>query len=111
MLLGGTGDTTTPTSSFIEVFDAIASEDGQGGLLAELDGGTHNSEAWGVDESGDTLGWEEAQGFNFGKYQRITELWWDFHLNGRAASGRRLKRILDQDPWDTQYAFTEDFDL
>jgi hypothetical protein len=111
MLLGGTGDTTTPTSSFMEVFHAIASEDGQGGLLAELDGGTHNSEAWGVDEFGDTLGWEEAQEFNFGKYQRVTELWWDFHLNGHAASGRRLKRILDQDPWDTQYAFTEDFDL
>ena len=53
MLLGGKDDTTTPTDSFEEVFYAIA--DGQGGLLAELDGGSHNSEAWGVDEFGVTL--------------------------------------------------------
>jgi predicted esterase len=111
LLFGGTGDTTTPASSFVEVFDAISSEGGKGGLLAELEGGTHNSEAWGVDEFGVTLGWEEAQEFNFGEYQRVTELWWDFHLNGHAASGRRLKRLLDRDPWDTQYAFTENFNL
>jgi dienelactone hydrolase len=80
MLLGGTDDTTTPTDSFEEVFFAIA--DGQGGLLAELDGGSHNSEAWGVDEFGATLGWEEAQEFNFGVYQHVTELWWNLHLNG-----------------------------
>jgi hypothetical protein len=34
------------------VGDCIA--DGQSGLLAELDGGSHNSEAWGVDEFGVT---------------------------------------------------------
>ena len=97
MLLGGTEDTTTPTSSFLEVFYAV--REGQGGLLAELIGGNHNSEAWGVDEEGDALGWEEAQEINFGEYQRVTELWWDFHLNGNARSEQRLNQVLDRGPW------------
>ncbi len=107
MLLGGTNDTTTPTDSFEEVWLDIQSN-GQGGLLAELDGGTHNSEAWGVkvvDEEEETLGWEEAQEVNFGEYQRVTELWWDFYLNDNARSRRKLQRLFDQDPswelWET----------
>jgi len=114
MLLGGTADTTTPTSSFQEVFDAIDDEDDKGGLLAELEGGTHNSEAWGSTFDGDeetTMKWEPAQEVNFGRYQHVTELWWDFHLNDNPRSGRQLKRLLDRDPWDTQYAFTDDFEL
>jgi hypothetical protein len=108
MLLGGTDDTTTATDSFEEVWLAIQSN-GQGGLLAELEGGTHNSEAWGVDEFGVTLGWEEAQEINFGKYQRVTELWWDFHLNGNARSGQQLQRLFDRDPsWEWWY--TDGFD-
>jgi dienelactone hydrolase len=113
MLLGGTADTTTPTSSFLEVFYAVT--ESQGGLLAELDGGTHNSEAWGstFDENGEetTMGWEDAQKVNFGLYQAVTELWWQFHLNDNSRSGRQLKRLLDRDPWDTEYAFTDDFEL
>jgi predicted esterase len=95
LLLGGTEDTTTPTSSFVEVLYAV--QEGQGGLLAELEGGTHNSEAWGVDETGDTLGWEEAQELNFGEYQRVTELWWDYYLNENARSGQQLQRLFDRD--------------
>ncbi len=114
MLIGGTDDTTTPTSSFLAVWDAIQSN-GQGGLLAELDGGTHNSEAWGVtvDVYGNetTMESEQAKEVNFGRYQIVTELWWDFHLNGNERSGRTLKKLLDKDPWDTKYAFTEDFEL
>jgi hypothetical protein len=99
LLLGGTGDTTTPTSSFVEVLYAV--QKGQGGLLAELEGGTHNSEAWGVDEDGDTLGWEDAQEVNFGEYQRVTKLWWDSYLNDNARSGRQLQRLFDRDPsWE-----------
>jgi len=111
MLLGGTADTTTPTSSFQEVFDAILYEGDKGGLLAVLEGGSHNSEAWGVYENGETMSWEDAQEVNFGEYKRVTKLWWDFHLNGNARSGRQLQRLLDRDPWDTQYAFTENFEL
>jgi len=113
MLLGGTEDTTTPTPSFQEVFDAISSPGAGGGLLAELDGGTHNSEAWGVHEDGNetTMGWENAQEVNFGRYQNVTELWWRFHLNDSTQSGRQLKRLLDREIWDTQYAFTDDFEL
>ncbi len=102
MLLGGTADTTTPTSSFKEVFYAVETE-GRGGLLAELDGGTHNSEAWGstFDEDGNetTMGWEDAQEVNFGEYQRVTELWWRIHLNGHTISERQLNQVLNRAPW------------
>ena len=53
MLLGDKDDTPPPNDSFEYVFYAIA--DGQGGLLSELDGGSHNREAWGFDEFGVTL--------------------------------------------------------
>ncbi len=109
MLLGGTHDTTTPVSSFVAVWDAIQEE--KGGLLAILEDGTHNSEAWGVDENGSTLDCHAAAKKDFGKYQDITELWWQKHLNGNSRSGRTMKRILDKPPWATDYAFSEDFKL
>ena len=105
MLLGGTDDTTTPTSSFGKVWEAIQSND-KGGLLAELQGGTHNDDAWAPEEDEDN-----PQDYNFGRYQRVTELWWQKHLNGNDQSGRQLKRLLDRDPWDTQYDFSGDFEL
>jgi hypothetical protein len=111
MLIGGSEDTTTPTSSFRAVFDATKGR--EGGLLAELQGGTHNSEGWGVDPlTGDTLNFEGAREHNFGEYQKVTEPWWQFHLNGHARSGGQLKRLLDRDPWITEYTFIEGgFDL
>jgi len=110
LLLGGTDDTTTPVASFIDVWFDIQ-DNGVGGVLAVLDGGTHNSEAWGVDEDGDTLDTASASLFDFGQFQKVTELWWRFHLNDDAGAGRNLKRLLNRSPWDTEYAFTEDFDL
>ena len=110
LLLGGTEDTTTPVASFIDVFLAIQDND-VGGALAELEGGSHNSEAWGVDENGDTLDTEGASVLDFGQFQAVTELWWQFHLNDKASAGPNLKRLLDRLPWNTEYAFTEDFDL
>ena len=98
MLLGGTDDTTTPTSSFEAVWDDVQLN-GIGGLLAEIDGGTHNSEAWGVDAEGNTLPTEEAAELDFGRFQRVTELWWQFLLNDREAKGRQLKRELEKAPW------------
>jgi hypothetical protein len=103
MLIGGTHDTATPVSSFIKVWEAIQTND-QGGLLAVLQGGTHNDDAWGPSD-------EEAPHHNFGRYQGVTELWWQFHLNDRGNAGRQLKRVLDKAPWDTLYAFTENFSL
>jgi hypothetical protein len=38
-------------------------------------------------------------------------LWWQFTLNDKVGAGKELKRILDNDPWDTEYAFTKNFDL
>jgi dienelactone hydrolase len=111
MLLGGSDDTTTPVSSFLKVWKAIQDND-QGGLLAVLDGGTHNSEAWGVDADGNTLDSEGASQFNFGEFQEATELWWQLHLNGNIDAGVELKMLLDLPPWDTEYAFIEGgFDL
>jgi dienelactone hydrolase len=109
MLLGGTHDTTTPVSSFIAVWEAI--QKNKGGVLAVLDAGTHNSDAWGVDENGTTLDCYGAAEKDFGNFQEVTELWWQKHLNGNARSGRTMKRILDKSPWDTDYAFTENFNL
>ena len=54
---------------------------------------------------------KNAQEVNFGRYQHVTELWWRFHLNDSTQSGRQLKRLLYREPWDTQYAFTDDFEL
>ena len=101
MLLGGTADVVTPVSSFEAVWDAIQTN-GQGGLLAVLEGGDHSSDAWGLPCEDPTL-------HNFGRYQEITELWWQFFLNDNVSAGRKLKRILDKDPWDTQYTSGDGF--
>ncbi len=108
--LGGGADTTTPVSSYIEVWDDVKSND-QGGIFAVLPDGTHNSEAWGVDSEGNTLDLEGAALFDFGRYQRPTELFWDFLLNGNNRAGRELRRLLDRDPWITEYHFTDNFQL
>ncbi len=106
MLLGGTEDTTTPVASFIAVWDGVLEEesqsDGPGGLLAVIEGGSHNSEAWGVDAEGVTLSTLEAALFDFGRFQRVTELWWQIFLNDRTGKARDLKRALDKGPWITE---------
>jgi dienelactone hydrolase len=89
MIITGSEDETTPLSWTFPVFEAVQTND-QGGLFTVLQGAGHNY----VD-----------------LYQTVVKLWWQFTLNDRANAGRQLKRILDQDPWDTQYAFTEDFEL
>jgi len=104
MLIGGTDDTITPVSTYTQpAWDAIKAGD-KGGLITVLQGGDHNSDAWappGVDPTTT----------NFGNYQTITNLWWQFHLNDNISAGRSLKKILDQYPWDTEYEFTPDFQL
>ncbi len=101
MLIGGTDDTTTPVSSFIKVWEAVREND-QGGLLAVLEGGTHNDDAWAPADD-----FDNPQNYDFGRYQRITELWWQFHLNGRVDVGRQLKRELTTAPWSAE--FSENF--
>ncbi len=106
MLLGGTEDLTTPVASFIAVWDGILEEESQsngpGGLLAVIQDGSHNSEAWGVDAEGETLLTEDAALLDFGRFQRVTELWWQIFLNDRTGKARDLKRALDADPWITE---------
>ena len=55
---------------------------GKGGLLAELQGGNHNDDDWAPEEDGDN-----PQDYNFGRYQQINALWWQFHLNDSMRSG------------------------
>jgi dienelactone hydrolase len=98
MLLGGSADTVTPVASFLAVWDALQGN-GPGGLLAVLDGGTHNSEAWGSSNA-------SAPFENFGQFQDVTELWWQYHLNGDAAAAVQMQAILDAAPWTTDYAMS-----
>jgi acetyl esterase/lipase len=82
MILTGSEDLTTPRSWTYPVFEAIQ-ENGQGGLYAVLEGAGHS---------------------DLDRYQEVVLLWWQFTLNDRSGAGRRVKRILDNDPWDTDYA-------
>ena len=100
MLLGGTDDEITPVSSFEAAWLAIQSND-QGGLLAVLQGGNHNDDAWGPEG-------EDPEDYNFGNYQSITELWWQLLLKDNAKVGCDLKNILDdKETWDTEYSILE----
>ena len=89
MVVTGSEDTATPYSWTYPVFEGVQTND-QGGLYAVLKGAGPND-------------WED--------YQTVVIMWWQFTLNDKAGAGKALKRILDKDPWDTQYAFTDNFDL
>jgi predicted esterase len=89
MIITGSNDVTTPYSWTYPVFEAIQTND-QGGLYAVLQGAGHN---------------------DLGDYQTVVKLWWQFTLNDKADAGKKLGRILDKNPWETQYAFTENFDF
>jgi predicted esterase len=89
LIITGSEDDVTPLSWTYPVFEAVQIND-QGGVFTVLQGAGHN---------------------DIGRYQTVVKLWWQFTLNENAAAGKRLERILDREPWDTQYAFTEDFDL
>ncbi len=89
MIITGSEDTTTPYSWTYPVFEAVKNND-QGGLYAELQGAGHS---------------------DVGSYQRIVKLWWQFTLNDKHSAGKQLRRILDKDPWETEYAVTDNFEL
>ena len=99
-IIGGTDDTTTPTSSFLAVWEAIQSN-GQGGLLAELIGGTHNDDAW-APEGGN------PEDYNFGRYQDVTELWWKIYLNDSGDLDDLEDLLESKGYWD--YWFTDGLD-
>lgn len=90
MIVTGSEDTTTPYSWTYPVFEGIVETDDQGGLYATLKGAGHSP---------------------IRLYIPVTKLWWQFTLNDKARAGDRLKSILDEDPWVTEYAFTDNFDL
>ena len=87
MVLTGSEDDNTPRSWTYPVFEAVQTND-QGGLYAVLQGAGHSP---------------------IRLYIPVTKLWWQFTLNDKASAGDRLKRILDKDPWETEY--TKNFDL
>lgn len=106
LLLGGTADLNTPPASYQAVWDAIKTQGDPGGVITELAGGTHNSEAWGTDDvTGETLSCEEAATKDFGEYQGVGLLWWQIHLEGINGHRATLERILNSAPWvNTEYS-------
>lgn len=101
--IGGTEDEVIPLSWFEDAWFAVQAND-QGGMLAMLIGGDHNTDAWGPAGEDPTL-------YNFGNYQEVTELWWQFLLNDDVTAGFNLHCLLNNDPWITEYAFTANFEL
>jgi dienelactone hydrolase len=89
MVLTGSEDAATPKSWTYPVFEGVQTNE-QGGLYAVLQGAGHN---------------------DYEDYQKVVLLWWQFTLNDKPGAGKALKRILDKDPWETQYAFTKNFTL
>ncbi len=103
MIIAGSDDLAIPLS-WIEAPWAGVQASGKGGVLAVLIGGDHSTDAWGPEGEDPTL-------YNFGRTQQVTELWWRFLLNDDATAGRTLKRLLNKAPWETEYSFTDNFDL
>jgi dienelactone hydrolase len=101
--IGGTEDEVIPVSWFEDAWLAVQAND-QGGVLAVLIGGDHSTDAWGPDGEDPTL-------YNFGRFQQVTELWWRFLLKDNVPAGRNLHRLLNKNPWITEYAFTGNFEL
>jgi hypothetical protein len=96
LLLGGWDDGTCPPDSYKAVWEAVQGNH-HGGINAVLADGTHNDDAWGPED-------EDPSDCNFGRYQDVTELWWDLHLNENPLSGRQLNRLLNRDPsWEWWY--------
>jgi hypothetical protein len=106
MLLGGCEDPTTPPDSYDAIWQAVKNND-QGGINAALEDGDHNDDPWGPSD-------EKAPDYDFGRYQIVTELWWDFHLNDNKRSGQTLMKLLKKYPWNQECLetdFTNNFDL
>lgn len=89
MIITGSEDTTTPLSWTYPVFEAVQTND-QGGLFTILQGAGHN---------------------DISRYQTVVKLWWQFTLYDRDNAGKQLARILERDPWDSEYAITDTFDF
>jgi predicted esterase len=88
MVLTGANDAVTPYSWTYPVFEALQTND-QGGLYAVHQDAGHS---------------------NLDLYEEVIKLWWEYTLYD-ADVGLVLKNILDNGPWDSQYAFTENFEL
>jgi hypothetical protein len=108
LLLGGDMDTTAPVGSYLAVWDAV--QVGEGGILAIHKGGTHNNDAWGTYNNGETMSCEDASEVDFGIYYGpATELWWRKQLHDDAAAGNQLDQMLaDEADWCTSYSGTPD---
>ena len=103
LLLGGDADTTTPVGSFISVWDEVQYSQ-PGSILAVRLGGTHNNDAWGVNEDGSTMTCEDAASVDFGEfYGPATTLWWDLHLNQNENARGELEVLLGGADWCVSY--------
>lgn len=104
MIIGSSNDAVAPIETYaVPAWNKILAG-GEGGVYTVLQGGNHNADAW-------APGGVDPTTTNFGNFQTITNLWWQFHLNDSPSAGQPLKQILDQSPWVTEYDFTADFQL
>lgn len=82
MVLTGLFDATTPESWTYPVFEAQL-ETGNDGIYAVHQEGGHNS---------------------LGLYDEVVALWWEYQLKGDLDARDDLFGLLDDYPWDTEYA-------
>jgi len=88
LILKGSNDTITFKNTNL-IFEAVQTND-QGGVFAVRQGAGHNDIAL---------------------FQDVIKLWWQYILNGNADACTLLRSTLDNDPWHTSYALTENFKL
>ena len=93
MLLGGAGDTVTPTDSFSAVLDDSVLSNDKGGLQAELAAGTHCNPVC-----------PHPDHPEFGIFGEVAFMWWQMFLSDMDKCDE-LKAELNMAPkWDTQYS-------
>jgi len=120
-ILGCLHDSFAPVNFYAKITWKLLKASKQGGVFSILNGGTHTSEA---------IGPNFAQGpFDFGRFQQVSNLWWDRIFHDNKTAGAELVNILTHDilptvtnqcgcypplgtpPFKTQYHFTPTFVL
>jgi hypothetical protein len=91
LLLGGDGDSVTPTDSFSAVLDGVILSNNPGGAQAELVGGTHCN---------------PACRNQFGVFGEVALLWWEIYLRDDESRCSDLLSILEggSEYWNTTYS-------
>ena len=104
LIIAGSADDVAPADTYATPAWQEIQSSGEGGAYATLLGGDHNTDAWGP-------AGQDPNQFNFGRYQYVSELWWQYTLKQDSSVGATLKTLLDNTPWQTVYEVTPSFNL